>query len=259
MFVEGKQMHIALRPGDVGRYVLIPGDPSRCEKIAAYFDDPHFVASNREFTTWTGSLLGEKVSVCSTGIGGPSTAIAVEELVECGADTLIRLGTAGGIDLTVRGGDVVVATGAVRQEGTSREYMPLEYPAVPDFDVTLALRDGIRAAGLKVHTGVVQAKDSFYGQHRPTAMPIAPRLEYQWNAWKKGGVLCSEMESATLFTVANYLRVRSGAAFHVIWNQERRDAGMDDIRVPDMEPTLRAVLEGLKLLILRDRASQQNV
>ena len=131
--------------------------------------------------------------------------------------------------------------------------MPLEYPAVPDFDVTLALRDGIRAAGLKVHTGVVQAKDSFYGQHRPSVMPIAPKLEYQWDAWKRGGVLCSEMESAALFTVCNYLRVRSGAAFHVIWNQERRDAGIDDVHAPDMEPTLKAVIEGLKLLIQRDR------
>jgi uridine phosphorylase len=161
--------------------------------------------------------------------------------------------TSGGIDLTVQGGDVVVATGAVRQEGTSREYMPLEYPAVPDFDVTLALRDGIRTSGLKVHTGVVQAKDSFYGQHRPSVMPIAPKLEYQWDAWKRGGVLCSEMESAALFTVCNYLRVRSGAAFHVIWNQERRDAGIDDVHAPDMEPTLKAVIKGLKLLIQRDR------
>lgn len=253
MFVEGKQMHIALKKGDIGRYVIIPGDPGRCEKIAKYFDDAHFVASNREYTTWTGTLLGEKVSVCSTGIGGPSTAIAVEELTECGADTFIRLGTCGGIDLKVRGGDVVVATGAVRQEGTSREYMPLEYPAVPDFDVTLALRDGIKAAGLPVHTGVVQAKDSFYGQHRPQAMPVAPMLQYQWEAWKRGGVLCSEMESAALFTVAAVLRVRAGAAFHVIWNQERRDAGMEDIRCPDMEPTLAAVIESLKLLIRRDR------
>ena len=152
---------------------------------------------------------------------------------------------------------MVVATGAVRQDGTSREYMPLEYPAVPDFDVTLALRDGFKAAGMKVHTGVVQAKDSFYGQHRPSVMPIAPKLDYQWNAWKKGGVLCSEMESAALFTVSNFLRVRSGAAFHVIWNQERRDAGIDDVRVADMEPMLKAAIEGLKLLIQRDREARK--
>ncbi len=253
MFVEGKQMHIGLQKGDVGRYVIIPGDPGRCEKIAKYFDDAHFVAQNREFTTYTGTLLGEKVSVCSTGIGGPSAAIAVEELTECGADTFIRLGTCGGIELKVRGGDIVVATGAVRQDGTSREYLPVEFPAVPDFDVTLALRDGARKLGRTVHTGIVQAKDSFYGQHRPQVMPTAQMLQYQWEAWKRGGVLASEMESAAVFTVSSFLRVRAGAAFHVIWNQERRDAGLDDIRSPEMEPTLEAVIEGLKILIERDR------
>lgn len=253
MFVNGKQMHIALKAGDVGRYVILPGDPGRCEKIAKYFDAPRFVAQNREFTTYTGTLTGEKVSVCSTGIGGPSAAIALEELVECGADTFIRLGTCGGIELKVCGGDVVVATGAVRQEGTSREYLPLEFPAVPDFDVALALRDGAKKLGRSVHTGIVQAKDSFYGQHRPQVMPIAQKLEYQWEAWKRGGVLASEMESAAIFTVASFLRVRAGAAFHVIWNQERRDAGLEDIHCPDTEPTLQAVIEGLKLLIQRDR------
>lgn len=253
MFVEGKQMHIALQKGDIGRYVILPGDPGRCERIAQYFDDPHFVASNREFTTYTGTLLGEKVSVCSTGIGGPSTAIAVEELVECGADTLIRLGTCGGIDLKVQGGDMVIATGAIRQDGTSQEYLPLEFPAVADFDVTCALHDAAIAAGRRVHTGVVQAKDSFYGQHRPQVMPTAPKLHYQWEAWKRGGALASEMESGTLFTVSSFLRVRAGAAFHVIWNQERRDAGLDDTRCPDMEPLLQTVAEALKLLIQRDR------
>lgn len=255
MFVDGKQMHTALKKGDVGRYVIVPGDPGRVEKIAKYLDDAHFVAQNREYVTYTGTLLGEKISVCSTGIGGPSTAIAVEELVEVGADTFIRLGTCGGIELKVCGGDVIVATGSVRQDGTSREYLPLEFPAVPDFEVTLALRDGMIAKGRSYHTGIVQAKDSFYGQHRPQVMPTAQKLEYQWEAWKRGGVLASEMESAALFTVASFLRVRAGAAFHVIWNQERRDAGLADTHSPDMEPTLEAVVEGLKILIQRDRES----
>ena len=147
MFVEGKQMHIQLKQGDVGKYVIIPGDPGRSEKIARLFDEPRFLASNREFTSWNGTLLGETVTVCSTGIGGPSAAIAVEELTECGATTFIRVGTCGGIDTAVQGGDMVIATGSVRQEGTSREYLPLEFPAVPDFEVTLALRDGARALG----------------------------------------------------------------------------------------------------------------
>ena len=134
-----KQFHIHCVEGDVGRYVILPGDPGRCEKIAALFDNAHFVAQNREYTIYTGTLLGEKVSVCSTGIGGPSASIAMEELHNIGADTFIRVGTCGGIDLDVRSGDVVVATGAIRFEHTSREYAPIEYPAVANFEVTTAL------------------------------------------------------------------------------------------------------------------------
>ena len=247
------QFHIQCAPGDVGAYCILPGDPGRCKAIAAHFDNPVHVQTNREYVTYTGTLMGEKVSVCSTGIGGPSAAIAMEELANLGVHTFVRVGTCGGIDLKVQSGDVVIATGAVRMDGTSKEYAPVEFPAVADFDVTCALVRGAKALGKSFHTGVVQCKDSFYGQHRPSVMPIAPKLEYQWDAWKRGGVLCSEMESAALFTVCNYLRVRSGAAFHVIWNQERRDAGIDDVHAPDMEPTLKAVIEGLKLLIQRDR------
>lgn len=255
MEVSGKQMHLAIAPGDVGRYCIVPGDPGRSEKIARYFDNPRRVATNREYVTYTGTLLGEPVSVCSTGIGGPSTAIAVEELFACGTDTFIRVGTCGGIATQVRGGDVVVATGSVRQEGTSREYMPIEFPAVSDFDVTLALREGARAAGLNCHTGVVQAKDSFYGQHAPQRMPVSPELLYKWQAWKKGGVLASEMESAALFVVSAVLGARAGALFHVIWNQERPAAGLDNPQCYDPEPAIRAAIEGLKCLIQADRAS----
>ena len=154
------QYHIRCAEGDVGRYVILPGDPGRCEKIAAYFDNAEFVSQNREYT---GTLLGEKVSVCSTGIGGPSSAIAMEELFAVGADTFIRVGTAGGINLKVHGGDVVIATAAVRQEGTAREYAPLEYPAAASFDVTQALVWAAEEMGSRFHTGVVQSKDSFYG------------------------------------------------------------------------------------------------
>ena len=139
MLIQGKQMHIQIQKGDIGRYVILPGDPGRCERIARYFDEPEFLSSNREYTVWRGKLCGEPVAVCSTGIGGPSTAIALEELVECGADTFIRVGTSGGIVDSVRGGDVVIATAAVRQEGTTREYMPIEYPAAADFSVVSAL------------------------------------------------------------------------------------------------------------------------
>lgn len=254
MIVNGKQMHLAICPGDVGRYCILPGDPGRCEKIACYFDDAHFVAQNREFVIYTGTLLGEKISVCSTGIGGPSTAIAVEELFDCGADTFIRIGTCGGIQERVMGGDAVIATGAVRQEGTSREYMPIEFPAVADFDVVQALRHGAGEMGLRYHIGVVQAKDSFYGQHSPQRMPVAPQLEDQWRAWKKGGVLASEMESAALFVISSVLGARAGAVFHVIWNQERAAAGLSNPQIHDTDTAIRAAVAGLRYLIQADRA-----
>ena len=151
----GEQFHIRCKEGDVGRYVFLPGDPGRCESIAAHFDNPVHVGMNREYNIYTGYLLGEKVSVCSTGIGGPSAAIAMEELAAIGADTFIRVGTCGGIDLDVLPGDVVVATGAIRFEHTSLEYAPLEFPAVSDFEIAMALKAAAKDLGFRVHTGVV--------------------------------------------------------------------------------------------------------
>ncbi len=248
-----KQFHIRCVPGDVGRYCILPGDPGRCAAIAALFDDARLVAQNREFTIYTGALLGEPVTVCSTGIGGPSAAIAMEELTAIGADTFVRVGTCGGIDLDVRSGDIVVATGAVRQEGTSREYAPIEFPAVADLTVTNALVDAARSMGKTVHAGVVQAKDSFYGQHSPGRMPVSFELQNKWEAWKRLGVKASEMESAALFVVAAARKVRCGACFHVIWNQEREAAGLDQDMSEDTSAAVGVGVEALKLLIARDR------
>ena len=163
----GYQYHVHLKEGDIGRYVILPGDPGRCEKIAAYFDDAKQIAYNREYNTYTGYLDGEKVSVCSTGIGGASASIAIEELHKCGADTFIRVGTCGGMQLDVIGGDLIVVNGAVRAEGTSKEYAPIEYPAVATFEITQALKEAAQELGMKHHVGVVQCKDAFYGQHEP--------------------------------------------------------------------------------------------
>ena len=248
-----RAMHIDLSEGEPGRYVLLPGDPGRCEKIAAYFDEPYFVRQNREYVTWNGTLLGEKVSVVSTGIGGPSASIAMEELFRCGADTFIRVGTCGGIRLDVEAGDCVIATGAVRAEGTSREYAPIEFPAVPNFEVLSALADAAKIVGCPTKIGVVQCKDSFYGQHDPARMPVAGELQQKWEAWKCLGVLASEMESAALFTVAAALNVRCGAVFHVVWNQERALAGLDNKQADDTDLAIRVGIEGLKQMILRDR------
>ena len=154
---EGLQYHLQIRKGDVGRYVILPGDPKRCRKIAEYFEEARMIADSREYVTYTGFLDGEKVSVTSTGIGGPSAAIAMEELARCGADTFVRIGTCGGMDLEVKGGDLVIATGAIRMEGTSKEYAPIEFPAVANLEVINALVSAAKKAGISYHTGVVQS------------------------------------------------------------------------------------------------------
>ena len=225
--------HIHCAKGEVGRYVILPGDPGRCPSIAALFDDAHLVAQNREYTTYTGTLLGEKVSVCSTGIGGPSASIAMEELHQLGADTFIRTGTCGGIDLNVKSGDIVVATA--------------------DFDITLALRQASEELGYFTHTGVVQCKDSFYGQHSPEKSPVYYELLQKWESWKRLGVKASEMESAAMFVVASALGCRCGSCFHVVWNQEREKAGLDQDMSEDTSASVKVAVEGLKKIIQRDR------
>ena len=251
-----RQYHIHCAPGEVGRYVILPGDPGRCASIAAYFDDAKLVAQNREYTTYTGTLLGVPVSVCSTGIGGPSASIAMEELHKLGADTFIRTGTCGGIDLDVKSGDIVVATGAIRFEHTSMEYAPIEFPAVADFGITAALVNASRALGYTTHSGVVQCKDSFYGQHSPEASPVYYELLQKWESWKRLGVKASEMESAALFVVAAALHVRCGSCFHVVWNQEREKAGLDQDMSEDTSAAVKVAVEALKLVIAEDQAAK---
>lgn len=249
----GLQYHLQIRPGDVGRYVILPGDPKRSAKIARHFEDAKLVADSREFVTYTGYLDGEKVSVTSTGIGGPSASIAMEELALSGVDTFIRVGTCGGIDLDVKGGDIVVATGAVRMEGTSREYAPIEYPAVPDYEVTNALVESCRELGLPCHVGVVQCKDAFYGQHEPERMPVSYELLNKWEAWKRLGCKASEMESAALFIAASHLRVRCGSNFLVVGNQERNAQGLDNPIIHDTEAAITVAVGALRKLIRADR------
>lgn len=247
----GYEYHIHTRPGDVGKYVILPGDPGRCAKIAEYLDRPEKIASNREFETWTGYLDGVKVSVTSTGIGGPSAAIAVEELVHCGADTFIRVGTCGGMQLDVVGGDLIIADGAVRMEGTSREYAPVEFPAVPDFKVTEALVRSAEKCGCRYHVGVVQSKDSFYGQHEPEKKPVGYELLNKWDAWVRCGVLGSEMECAAIFVVSASLHVHAGAVLMALANQERAKAGLDDPHAHDTDQEIRAAVGAVRILIER--------
>lgn len=250
---EGKQYHIQVGKGDVGKYVIMPGDPKRCEKIAKYLDDAVLMADSREYVTYTGTLDGVLVSVTSTGIGGPSASIAMEELVMSGADTFIRIGTCGGMDLEVKSGDLVVANGAIRMEGTSKEYAPVEFPAVPDFGVTNALVRAAKKLGQHFHVGVVQCKDAFYGQHSPETKPVSYELLNKWDAWVKLGCKASEMESAALFVVASYLKVRVGSVFLVMANQERAKQGLDNPVVHDTDAAIRVAVEAVRELIKEDR------
>ena len=251
----GLQYHLRIRKGDVGRYVLLPGDPKRCARIAAYFDEPRLVADSREYVTYTGTLDGVPVSVTSTGIGGPSASIAMEELHNCGADTFIRVGTCGGMEMSVKGGDIVVATGAIRMEGTSKEYAPIEFPAVATLEVANALAASAAEQGFVCHTGVVQCKDAFYGQHEPETKPVSYELENKWQAWLRLGCLASEMESAALFTVAAWLRARVGSVFLVVGNQERAAAGLENPIVHDTDAAIRVGVGALRRLIAADKAA----
>lgn len=250
---SGKQYHVQLGPGDVGKYVILPGDPKRCKKIAEYFDDAKLIADSREYVTYTGYLNGVKVSVTSTGIGGPSASIAMEELVKCGADTFIRVGTCGGIQEEVMGGDLVIANGAIRMEGTSREYAPIEFPAVPDVNVLNALMSAAKDLKTNYHVGVVQCKDSFYGQHEPEIKPVSYELMNKWEAWKRLGCLASEMESAALFVVASYLKVRVGSVFLVVANQEREKKGLSNPQAHDTDLAIQCAVNAIRKMIEEDK------
>ena len=235
---EGRQYHIKCKKGDVGRYVLLPGDPFRTDIIARHFDDPKLVAHNREHKVWTGTLLGEKVTVASTGMGCPSTAIAVEELIHCGAECFIRVGTCGKVcdasfDESLSG---VVITGSVRDEGTTVHYVPIEYPAIADRHVVDALSRAAKAKGFHFAEGIAQCKDSFYGQHDPDSMPNSARLHERWEAWRKAGVMASEMETAALFVIASIRGVRAGAVMaSSSMNDETIEMACDAIRILNNE------------------------
>ncbi len=213
--MNGKEYHIALGKGDVGKYVLLPGDPGRTEKIAKHFKNAKEMAFNREFRTFTGEVDGIKISTTSTGIGCPSTAICVEELIKCGADTFIRVGTAGSLQKSVGLGDVVISQAAVREEGTTRQYIPLSYPAVADFEVTSALVEAAKKLGVKYHTGIVHCKDAFYTEG-VNDLPLEQYNKQMWEAWYRGNVLATSMESAALFVISSIKKVFAGEILAII-------------------------------------------
>jgi uridine phosphorylase len=253
---EEPQEHTQVRRGEVGRYVLLPGDPGRCERIASRFDDARLVAKNREYETWTGTLGGVPVSVTSTGIGCPSAAIAVEELVKAGADTFIRVGTSGGMQPGMQHGELAIVSAAIRDEGTSLHYLPVEFPAVADIDVVLALREAARRTGARSRTGVSQSKDSFYAELEPDRQPIAPQLHEQWQAYIAGGAVCSEMEASTIFLIAAIHRVRAGGVM-VCFGAP--DMSPEELATTGehytLDPLIDTAVEALRVLIERDAAA----
>jgi uridine phosphorylase len=245
--------HLKLKKGDVGRYVLLPGDPGRCEAIANHFDNPKLMAYNREYKTYTGTLLGENVSVASTGIGCPSTAIAVEELIQIGADTFIRVGTSGGMQPTERAGDLAIITAAIRDEGTTLQYMPIEFPAVADVEVVMALKEAATRLHQRYFLGITQSKDSFYGQHQPERMPVASRLQERWKAWKMGGAICSEMEAAVFFILGSIYRKRTGGVMLIMANQEAKDPEIRKVVTENLDGLISTAIESVKILIQKDK------
>lgn len=250
---EEKLFHLQIPKSSKVKYAILPGDPNRVSKIAAYLDDSHFLVSNREYTSYIGSLCGEKILVTSTGIGGASAAIALEELHMLGVNTIIRVGTCGGMQESVQSGDLVIATAAVRAEGTSKEYAPIDFPATANFNITVALVEAAKNLNERFHTGIVHSKDSFYGQHNPASMPISYELQNKWNAFIKCGVLASEMETAALFTVSAVRKIRAGSILHAIWNQERSKSSGDNSQNINTENAVITAVEALKQIITNDK------
>lgn len=241
---KGKEYHIGLGKGDIGKYVLLPGDPGRVPKIASYFDNAKEIVWNREYRTYTGTVDGIKISCTSTGIGCPSTAIAVEELIKCGAKVFIRIGTAGALQKELKVGDISISTAAVREEGTTRQYVPLSYPAVADLDVTWALRKAAKRLKIRSHTGISHCKDAFYTEG-VTDLPLKEWNEMMWKAWYRSNVISTSMESSALFIVSSIKKVKAGEVMAII------GLTYDDVPIVKkvgVDEAIKVAIEAVKIL-----------
>lgn len=248
-----RKYHVGLAPGEVGQYVLIPGDPFRTALIAKHLDDAREVAFSREYRTFTGTLDGVPVSTCSSGIGGPSAAIAVEELSELGVHTFLRVGTCGAAQPGIRMGDLVIATGSVRTEGTPDGYVPKEYPAVASHDLISACVAAAGAAGAPFHTGLIRSVDALYSDLVPDRMPMAEKLTLELKVWERAGIMANDMESATIMVVSSLRRLRAGVILLCV-----DELGAGEIHHLDpslMDRMLTVATDAIRLLIGRDRAA----
>ncbi|HEY8425519.1 MAG TPA: uridine phosphorylase [Limnochordales bacterium] len=251
----GVQYHIRCGPGQVARYVLMPGDPDRVPLIASTWDEAHPVARHREYTTYTGKVGGVAISSTSTGIGGPSTAIAVEELAEVGADTFIRVGTCGAIQPEVRCGDLVIVSAAVRHDGTSDDYVEPAYPAAAHYQVVAALVEAAERLGLRYHVGVAASTASFHvGQSRPGWRGYCQTWTGQRiEDLRRAGVLIFEMEAATLYTLAGLFGLRAGGVMAVVANRVT-----DEMSYGGIEESARVATEAVRILADWDQRLQRS-
>ncbi len=219
-----KEYHIGVAPGEIPKLVLLPGDPDRSKKIAErFFDNPEEIAKKREYWSFKGTWKDIPVAVCSTGIGCPSAAIALEELVKVGCKTFIRVGTSGAISHKVVSGDIVIFSGSVRDEGTSRQYVPIEFPAVAHPDTVIALTKAAEKRGATYHVGIGHSKDAFYSEH-PDYVADPDSMRKKWTAMKDANVLATEMEAAALFVIGHLRGVKVGAACVVIGENVDQEA-----------------------------------
>jgi uridine phosphorylase len=247
-----KKYHVGLGLGDVGDYVLVPGDPGRTPLIAKHLDGAREIAFSREYRTFTGKVDGVPVSAMSTGMGGPSVAIGVEELHELGVHTLLRVGTCGALQPEVKMGDLVIAIGAVRSEGTPDGYVPKEYPAVASIQVVNALVDAASAAGLPYHVGVMRSVDALYSDLVPDQMP-RPDLRAELGMWTRAGVLGNDMETSTLYVVSRLRNMRAGTICLTV-----DEVGAGEIHHLDpsyMDRMLSVAVDAIRRLIKQDAAS----
>lgn len=249
-----KMMHIAVREGEIGRYVFLPGSVERAHLIAEHFDNPRKLAHHREHLTYVGELDGVPVAVTSTGIGGPSAGIAVEELFQCGADTMMRIGSGSSTAPQVKIGHVVIPKGAVRMEGTGLHYMPLEFPAVPDYESFKALKQAAIESGYPFDTGITITKDSFYTEVAPETKPVYPELKWKWDAYEKGGATSTSMECSLLFLVGMSLGIRMSSVMISATNYKSYSNDDDDYPRDYEQRAIEVGIAAMRKLIANDRA-----
>lgn len=248
-----RKYHVGLAEGEVGGYVLMPGDPFRTALIAKYLEGADEKAFSREYRTFTGTVAGETVSTTSSGIGGPSAAIAVEELGELGVHTFLRVGTCGAAQPYIKKGDLVIATGAVRSEGTPDGYVPKEYPAIASHDMITACIEAAEAAGAPHHLGLIRSVDALYSDLMPDRMPRPAELRAELEMWARAGVVANDMESSTILIVASLRRFRAGVILLCV-----DELGAGEIHHLDpsyMDRMLRVAVNAIARLVEHDRAA----